>query len=106
VRASGCFICSLSGDDCYEPERIKRQLGYLLAQPEQMAAVYSDMLIVDSEGRPADGSFLDLTLEGAPPPQGKIFARILSGNFLAGTCNDGPAECYRHRRRLRRESVL
>lgn len=82
ARASGSFICSLSGDDCYEPERIERQLEHLVAQPEQVAAVYSDMLIIDSEGSLVDGSFLDLTLEGAPPPQGKIFARILSGNFL------------------------
>jgi glycosyltransferase involved in cell wall biosynthesis len=82
ARASGSFVCSLSGDDCYEPERIERQLECFLAQPGQVAAVYSDMIIVNAEGRPVGHSFLDLTLEGAQPPQGEIFARILSGNFL------------------------
>jgi glycosyltransferase involved in cell wall biosynthesis len=82
ARTSGAFICSLSGDDCYEPERIARQLDCFLAQPGQVAAVYSDMLIVDSAGKPVGSNFLDLTLQGAPPPQGEIFARILSGNFL------------------------
>jgi glycosyltransferase involved in cell wall biosynthesis len=82
ARASGSFICSLSGDDCYEPERIERQLAFFLTQSTQVAAVYSDMTIVDSEGRPVGQRFLDRMLEGAQPPQGEIFARILSGNFL------------------------
>jgi glycosyltransferase involved in cell wall biosynthesis len=82
ARASGSFICSLSGDDCYEPERIERQLEFFLTQPPQVAVVYSDMMIVDSEGRPVGESFLDRLLEGEQPPQGEIFARILSGNFL------------------------
>jgi glycosyltransferase involved in cell wall biosynthesis len=82
ARSSGAFVCSLSGDDCYEPSRIERQLESFLAQPEHVAAVYSDMLIVDSEGRPRDRSHLDSALEGAVPPQGDLFARILAGNFL------------------------
>jgi glycosyltransferase involved in cell wall biosynthesis len=82
ARACGSFICSLSGDDCYEPERIERQLAFFLTRSAQVAAVYSDMTIVDSEGRPAGQSFLDWLLEGAQPPQGEIFARILSSNFL------------------------
>jgi glycosyltransferase involved in cell wall biosynthesis len=82
ARASGSFICSLSGDDCYEPERIERQLEFFLTQPPQVAVVYSDMIIVDSEGKPVGQSFLDSLLEGEPPPQGEIFTRILSGNFL------------------------
>jgi glycosyltransferase involved in cell wall biosynthesis len=82
ARASGSFVCSLSGDDCYEPDRIERQFVCFLAQPERVAAVYSDMLIVDSEGRPFGQSFLDSTLGGAAPPQGELFVRILAGNFL------------------------
>ena len=40
--ASGDFVCSLSGDDAYEPDRIARQLACFLDLPEQVAAVYSD----------------------------------------------------------------
>ena len=82
ARASGTFVCSLSGDDCYEPDRIERQLACFLAQGERVAVVYSDMLVVDAEGRPCERSFLDRTLNGAPPPQGDLFRRIVAGNFL------------------------
>jgi glycosyltransferase involved in cell wall biosynthesis len=82
ARTSGAFVCSLSGDDCYEPDRIERQLACFLTQPQRVAAVYSDMLVVDSQGRPSGLSFLDSALGGAAPPQGDLFARILAGNFL------------------------
>jgi glycosyltransferase involved in cell wall biosynthesis len=85
ARAAGSFVCSLSGDDCYEPERIERQLACFLTQPEHVAAVYSDARIVDSEGEPYGPSFLVSTLRGAPPPQGKLFARLLAGNFIPAT---------------------
>jgi glycosyltransferase involved in cell wall biosynthesis len=82
ARASGSFVCSLSGDDCYEPERIERQLACFLTQPEHVAAVYSDVRVVDSQGRPCGLSFLVSTLRGAPPPQGKVFTHVLAGNFI------------------------
>ena len=82
ARSSGAFVCSLAGDDCYEPDRIERQLACFLAQPESVAAVYSDMSVVDAEGRPARRSYLDYMLGGAAPPQGDLFVRIMAHNFL------------------------
>jgi glycosyltransferase involved in cell wall biosynthesis len=82
ARASGSFVCSLAGDDCYEPERIARQLACFLAQPESVAAVYSDMSVIDAEGRPARRTYLDYMLGGAAPPHGDLFARIMAHNFL------------------------
>jgi glycosyltransferase involved in cell wall biosynthesis len=82
ARASGSFVCSLSGDDCYEPDRIERQLACFLAQPEIVAAVYSDASLIDAEGRLARRSYLDDLLGGAAPPHGDLFARIMAGNFL------------------------
>lgn len=82
ARASGVFVCSLSGDDSYEPDRIERQLACFLAQPERVAAVYSDMLVVDADGKPMGRSFLTRMLNGASPPQGELFSRLLAGNFL------------------------
>ena len=82
ARASGTFVCSLSGDDCYESDRIERQLACFLAQPKSVAAVYSDMSVVDAEGRPARRSYLDCQLGGAAPPHGGLFAQIMAGNFL------------------------
>jgi glycosyltransferase involved in cell wall biosynthesis len=82
ARAAGSFVCSLSGDDCYEPERIERQLACFLTQPANVAAVYSDARIVDSRGGPYGPSFLASLLRGAPPPQGKVFNHLLAGNFI------------------------
>jgi glycosyltransferase involved in cell wall biosynthesis len=82
ARSSGSFVCSLSGDDCYEPDRIERQLACFLAQPESVAAVYSDMSVVDAQGRPHRRSFLHHLLDGVPPPHGDLFLRIMAGNFL------------------------
>jgi glycosyltransferase involved in cell wall biosynthesis len=80
--ARGAFVCSLSGDDGYAPDRIARQLARFLTLPEQVAAVYSDALVVDAAGRPGERSFLDGMLDGRAPPQGDVFEAILAGNFL------------------------
>jgi GT2 family glycosyltransferase len=82
ARARGRFVCSLSGDDAYEPDRIARQLACFDTLPEQVAAVYSDALAVDAEGRPGSRSVLQTRLNGRPPPQGRVFEQILAGNFL------------------------
>jgi glycosyltransferase involved in cell wall biosynthesis len=82
ARSSGAFVCSLAGDDCYEPDRIERQLACFLAQPESVAAVYSDMSVIDAEGRPARRTYLDYLLGGAAPPHGDLFVRIMAHNFL------------------------
>lgn len=81
ARASGRFVCSLSGDDSYVPERIERQLGCFLSQPDDVCAVYSDALVVDADGVSTGRSALDVQLDGVTP-QGELFERLLSRNFL------------------------
>lgn len=85
-QASGTFVCSLSGDDAYEPERIERQLQCFLSQPEDVCAVYSDMAMVDFEGKPQGLSYLESKLNGAEPPQGRIFESLLLNNHLPAPC--------------------
>ena len=62
AMARGRFICSLSGDDAYEPDRIERQLTYLLGRPGAVAAVYSDARMIDADGRTLHPSFLQYHL--------------------------------------------
>lgn len=81
-RARGRFVCSLSGDDSYAADRIERQLGCFLSQPDHVCAVYSDALLVDADGASTGRSALAMNLDGAPPPQGELFSRLLSDNFL------------------------
>jgi glycosyltransferase involved in cell wall biosynthesis len=80
--ASGDFVCSLSGDDAYEPDRIARQLACFLTLPEQVGAVYSDVVVIDAAGRVVQPSYLADALQGNPPPQGDLFERLVTGNFL------------------------
>ena len=53
-----------------------------LRSPKSVAAVYSDASLVDADGRPARRSYLDYLLDGAAPPHGDLFVRIMAGNFL------------------------
>lgn len=82
--ATGEFVCSLSGDDAYEPRRIERQLAFFRAQPATVAAVYSDMVGIDGSGRVQPGTFLERTLGGHSPPEGRdLLERLLTeGNAL------------------------
>jgi hypothetical protein len=80
--AGGQFLCSLSGDDAYEPERIERQLECFRGQPPDVAVVYSDMRMINARGRDLGMTFLDYHLGMEPPPEGNAFARLLRGSFI------------------------
>jgi glycosyltransferase involved in cell wall biosynthesis len=81
-RAAGRFVCSLSGDDAYAPERIERQLDCFSSQPDDVCAVYSDALMVDADGASMGRSVLDQKLAGGTPPQGELFPLLVRDNFL------------------------
>jgi glycosyltransferase involved in cell wall biosynthesis len=72
---SAPFVCSLAGDDAYEPDRLERQAAFFLEQPAHVAAIYSDMRVVDAEGRSA-GMFLEPGHAG-PPADGRLFGRLI-----------------------------
>jgi glycosyltransferase involved in cell wall biosynthesis len=80
--ASGEFLCSLSGDDAYEPERIARQLECFDHQLPDVAVVYSDMRMIDALGRDLDISFLDYLLGEEPAPENRVFDRLLRRCFM------------------------
>jgi glycosyltransferase involved in cell wall biosynthesis len=80
--STGRFVCSLAGDDAYQPERIERQLACFLAQSEQVAAVYSDALVVDAVGRSSGTWFGREARRKQLPPSGRLFGQIARGNFI------------------------
>lgn len=69
------FVCSLSGDDAYEPDRLERQVRFFLQEPADVAAVYSDARVVDTAGRGL-GTFLKDDREAAND-DGRVFTRLL-----------------------------
>jgi glycosyltransferase involved in cell wall biosynthesis len=75
---SAPFVCSLAGDDAYEPDRLERQVAFFLEQPEHVAAIYSDMRLVDAEGH----SFGIYPGRGhTDVPDGKLFSRLIRREF-------------------------
>jgi glycosyltransferase involved in cell wall biosynthesis len=81
--ANGEFLCSLSGDDIYEPERLARQTACFRDQPPEVAAIYSDALIVGRDGTLLGDSFLRQHLGHEPlPSDSQVFRRLLRGNFI------------------------
>src|SRR5579871_6900954 len=48
--ASGQFFCMLDDDDWYLPDKLERQVGYLLEHPE-IDMVFSRVVVRDAQGR-------------------------------------------------------
>lgn len=78
----GELICTLAGDDAYEPDRIAHQAEHFARHPASVAAVYSDACVVKADGELELPSFLHWSLGDAPRPEGRVFKRMLQGNFL------------------------
>jgi len=78
AATSGSFLCSVSGDDFYEPEKIASQHAVISTLDESVAMVFSNMRVVDDDGTPRGLWFTD----GRPPAEGHIFERLVEGNFI------------------------
>jgi GT2 family glycosyltransferase len=58
LAAHGEFVAFLDSDDCFLPWKIEAQLAVLRAHPEA-GMVWTDMLVVDAEGREIRSSYLE-----------------------------------------------
>lgn len=79
-QARGEFVAFLDHDDCWHPDKLRRQLEQM--RPD-VGVVYCDWARVDERGervesRPA----WETRLRAAPWPQGDVFAPLLKFNFL------------------------
>ncbi len=77
-RCRGAFVAGLSGDDYYEPRRLEWQLEFFRTLGDSVAAVFSRARVVDAEDRERRVWFDD----SERPPDGRVFERLLRGNFL------------------------
>jgi len=76
------LVCSLSGDDRFNPQRLEIQSAFLLSQPPDVCAVYSDIDLCDESGRTL--SSIEQPQETARPrrPQGWVFRALQRENFI------------------------
>lgn len=77
-HSRGEFISIVSADDYYEPDKLERQYSFAEQLDASVAAVFSNMRLVDEVGRESGLSFHS----GSPPAEGRIFERLIAGNFL------------------------
>jgi glycosyltransferase involved in cell wall biosynthesis len=77
----GEYVCSLAGDDAYEPDRIAKQVAFFATLPQSVAASYCESIVIDRHGRVKPRPSLREQF-GGRPPQGRIFLRLLQDNFL------------------------
>jgi glycosyltransferase involved in cell wall biosynthesis len=74
----GQFISIISADDYYESDRLGHLYQYARQLDPSTAAVFGNSRTVDEQGREVGLAFPS----GAPPAEGHIFERLISGNFL------------------------
>lgn len=77
LRASGEFLAFIDADDCWLPEKLDVQID-LFERNSEVAAVYCDMQIKDTNGR-----LLGFNGKGRLK-RGYIFDELLSGNYMCG----------------------
>jgi glycosyltransferase involved in cell wall biosynthesis len=78
-HARGELLSSVSGDDYYEPDKIERQYRFWQTLDGSVAAVFSNMQLRDEQGREIGAAYPS----GVPPAEGRIFDRLIQGNFIA-----------------------
>jgi len=79
-RAKGKFIAFFSSDDLWVKDKLKKQLEVLKRNEDLI--VWSEGLIIDSEGKPTGETFT----QGVPERKksGYILEELLKGNFICG----------------------
>ena len=82
AQARGMFVATLSGDDWYEPDRLSRQAAFFSEQADDVAAVYSDVRVVNEDGSVRLESYLADLLGSTSPPDGWVFDDLHRGNVL------------------------
>ena len=78
AAARGTFLSTVSGDDYYEPEKVATQHAALSTFGDEVAAVFSNMRVVQDDRTPVSLWFPD----GHPPVEGRIFERMIESNFM------------------------
>lgn len=82
--ATGEFVCSLSGDDWYEPDRLERQFEFFSGVPDDVGFIYGDVNMCDQSGSVLDQTYMERSLgAGFDAPAGDVFLQLLrTGSFL------------------------
>ncbi len=82
-RLRGRLVMVLNGDDWLDPFRLEHQADALEALPDTVGLVYSDLRVVDIEGRPTGEVFPPADLGR---PAGQLLLHLISGPLFGMPC--------------------
>lgn len=81
AELTGDVITGAGGDDAWREGRLERLIAPLRQNPNA-GLVYSDLEVIDAEGRTIDPSFM--AMSGLIPHRGRILGKLLVHNFVSG----------------------
>jgi glycosyltransferase involved in cell wall biosynthesis len=82
-EAHGKYVAFLDGDDVWLPEKTEKQVRLLEEWPE-IGMVYTGRFVVNYRVSPPHRR-QDPPPDGADPPSGRIFNRLVYGNFISNS---------------------
>lgn len=80
--ASGDYIQIIACDDLLTPTALQERVDILDNAPDNVAAVYSDAVMMNDKSEDLSTTFLRRFLKNRPIPRGDLYAQLLLGNFM------------------------
>lgn len=81
-HCTGQYLQMIACDDIMLPEKTTIQVELLNKQVESVAVVYSDAFLINDDGSPHYGWFIQRFRQFSEVPSGDIYNALLSGNFI------------------------
>ena len=78
--ARGEYLCTAATDDAYEPSRLEHQVACFSSEGPDVAAVYSEVLVIDEQGSEQPES--EQRWLSTESPSGDVFDQLLRENFI------------------------
>jgi glycosyltransferase involved in cell wall biosynthesis len=82
--STGDYLHTVAADDYWMPDKTASQLKVFTEAAARPAVVVGDALLIDADGRPTGGTFLERFIPAGLPPAEDLFAMLLRRNFLPG----------------------
>jgi glycosyltransferase involved in cell wall biosynthesis len=81
-RVKGKYYQIISCDDIMLPDKIERQVHILENESDDVAVVYSDAYLIQGDGNPHYGWFIQMHRNFAEIPSNNIYEELLKSNFI------------------------
>jgi glycosyltransferase involved in cell wall biosynthesis len=81
-NSTGKYFSAIGTDDSLIREKIDKQVDLLEATGNEVGALYSDAYLMDVNGAPLEGFFIQNHRQFSTNPSGNIYQTLLQGNYL------------------------